>query len=364
MRILRISFSANVFRWFLLPVLSGLIGTATLAQEENQSRSEDDIISRMTRAEVLLVATLKNIQPTVQSQSIPPTTTYILTFGNDRKQLRSTSSTVPERGKYQHTKGRPGKPVQGQRFLLLGRFTGPPDQKGNSDQNKKEKKPNRNIGGRPTIPGGNVSFKVNLCVPVTKNRLAAAKKIAGFHPGWSLDDQDQPRSPWTRQNVGWPDPEQDEFETEVRDGKTGRPMGTVPDGIRISVQPVVPEDAKKYVNPDGDGKFRIIVKNETKKELRAPAIVASEEKVRWRQSIFLISQGRTHLLPGTESPRLPLHPASLEAGEKISTVIDLLPLETVDWPGGAWNVNFTFCIGDRCKKSTFYYKSDYHDALR
>ncbi|MCS7305502.1 MAG: hypothetical protein NZ602_10405, partial [Thermoguttaceae bacterium] len=127
----------------------------------------------------------------------------------------------------------------------------------------------------------------------------------------------------------------------------------------------------RWTNPDGDGEFRITVSNPTKEPVTVPALLAAGDRILWGNSLLVIQYGPVY----TDEPTVytcaeyepnpgPVKPVTLQPGEKVSGVINVLKLPLQLKMKGGFGLEFLFCLGERSVRQIFYYSSHYHDPIR
>jgi hypothetical protein len=183
-----------------------------------------------------------------------------------------------------------------------------------------------------------------------------ATLATSFPLGWTIKDK-KLISPWA--SVGKPGK-----------GKgsacsvTGRPVLLLGDGIRFSVEPVPPVVKMKFGNPDGDGEFKLIVKNETDQEREVPALLTDGKSIQWNECVVIRCQEKNYPIPGSTGNVAALKPVILQPRESVSGTTHALALQGPMWPMGGYRIEFQFCIGERSATHSFYYLSKHHDAIR
>ncbi|MCS7304884.1 MAG: hypothetical protein NZ602_07235, partial [Thermoguttaceae bacterium] len=127
----------------------------------------------------------------------------------------------------------------------------------------------------------------------------------------------------------------------------------------------------RWTNPDGDGEFRITVSNPTKEPVTVPALLAAGDRILWGNSLLVIHYGPSYVDKPTvytcaeyEPNPGPVKPVTLQPGEKVSGVINVLKLPLPDALGGGVALEFMFCLGERGVRKSFYYSFHYHDPIR
>jgi len=300
------------------------------------------------QSEFMMVATVQKEGPTIVSGSLPRLTRYVLNC-KVAEVLRGDKLDGPIRMEYQHREGTPGKPIDGEKYVVIGTLDG---------QEKDQKKGGGIVNQEPT------AGTVERLVPVSEQVLQKARGLSGLPLGWRLSERGKPVSPWSEAGVSWPKKTAYEFETTFQDVRNGRPALTVPDGVKMTVQQIVPNDTRKHVNPFGNGKFRITVTNRRNAEATVHALLQQNGTVRWKARLLFMNHSGVHVHPGASAPGADVRPVTLGSGESVETTVNVMRLKNVDWPDGGSRVYFRFGLGDRIAESFFYYKSDYHDRIR
>lgn len=213
---------------------------------------------------------------------------------------------------------------------------------------------------RPHRAGRAMALQATAVNPPEEHELLIVSTIGQLPIGWTLAPEGGMVSPWAKiDGYRWPTPM---FGPQCE--TTGRPA--LPTGpIDFKVEPIVDPDKQiQWTNPDGDGEYRVTVTNLTDKPLLVPGLFQRDGDILWEQSLVIICQGEARLLPGTTTPEKPIKIVRLDPGESVSTSVNVLALDGIDWPRGGSRVEFLFALGDRGSTQSFYYKSDHHDALR
>ena len=107
----------------------------------------------------------------------------------------------------------------------------------------------------------------------------------------------------------------------------------------------------KFGNPDGDGEFRLTVKNTTDKQVTVPALLTDGKEVLWKESLLIVCQGKTYTIPGSKGVRANPRPVVLEPGKSVSTVVNALTLSGPEWPRGGYRIEFVFALGEATNDS-------------
>jgi RNA polymerase sigma factor (sigma-70 family) len=188
-------------------------------------------------------------------------------------------------------------------------------------------------------------------------------KLACLVPmGWSLD-KNQPVSPWAALGKkAWP------ADAKIAGpfvcAKTGRPALMVGPGVELTVEKVPPVKVVKWGNPDGDGEYKITIKNTTNKAVSVPALLSAGKKVLWQDCLVILCQGKAYAIPGARGVEKAPRPTVLKPGEAISTVVNALALQGPEWPRGGYRIEFQFALGEKSATESFYYLSRHHDVVR
>jgi hypothetical protein len=190
-----------------------------------------------------------------------------------------------------------------------------------------------------------------------QGELADQAKLATSFPlGWTIKDN-KLISPWA--SVGKPGKAEGSACSV-----TGRPVLLLGDGIRFSVAPVPAAVKMKFGNPDGDGEFQMIVKNETEQEREVPALLTDGKEIKWNECVVIRCQDKNYPIPGSTGKVVGLKSVVLKPGESVSGTVHALALQGPMWPKGGYRIEFQFCIGERSATHSFYYLSKHHDAVR
>ena len=144
---------------------------------------------------------------------------------------------------------------------------------------------------------------------------------------------------------------------------TGRPGLLAGTAVEWTAEPVPPKKSIQWTNPDGDGEHKLTLTNPTDKPLPVPALLTQDGKILWRECVVIVSQERAYPCPGAKGVTGKVATLVLKPKESVSAVANVLAIKGIEWPGGS-RVEFTFCLGDKAKTTSFYYMSRHHDALR
>ena len=192
--------------------------------------------------------------------------------------------------------------------------------------------------------------------------MKIAKEAASLPLGWSKKG-DKFVSPWADLGAGaWPKPAKTAAGAVVC-SVTGRPAMLAGSGVSMKVEKVPPIKNVKWSNPDGDGEYTIIIKNETDKPLKVPALLSDDKGVLWNESLVILCQGKARPVPGAKGVKTAAKPTVLKANESITTVVHTFLLKNIRWPRGGYRVEFQFCLGEMSQTKSFYYRK-HHDPIR
>jgi RNA polymerase sigma factor (sigma-70 family) len=202
-----------------------------------------------------------------------------------------------------------------------------------------------------------------LAIAAATAELTAQVELASAVPlGWNMA-QDRLLSPWVGLGKNaWPAAAKGQGPLVC--GTTGRPALLVGKGIEFSVEMVPPAVAVKYANPDGDGEYRIALKNTTDKAVAIEALLSDGQKILWEESLVILCQGKVYSAPGAVGVKQPPQAVTLKPGESVSTVVNVLRLQGPEWPRGGYRIEFQFALGEKSVTQSFYYMSKHHDPLR
>jgi RNA polymerase sigma factor (sigma-70 family) len=289
-----------------------------------------DILGKWGGAEVLFVAKLDGVVAGPVGLSQPPVYTHTLNFTVE-KSLRSPFNK--------------GDKVTGTNVI------------------RQEKE--------PTFPAGECvvalkkvknDWRVVAVDLATPELVRQVELIAGVPVGWSME-KDALLSPWAVLGKNaWPTSEKGKGPLVCRE--TGRPALLVGQGIAFTVEAVPPAVSVQYANPDGDGEYKITVKNTTDKPKLVAALLSDGKKILWEECLVILCQGKTYMAPGAQGVKEPAKATVLKPGESVSTVVNILKLVGPDWPRGGYRIEFQFALGEKSSTESFYYLSRHHDPLR
>jgi hypothetical protein len=144
---------------------------------------------------------------------------------------------------------------------------------------------------------------------------------------------------------------------------TGRPVLLAGD-IRFTVEPMPPAVKLKYGNPDGDGEYKLTVKNETDREIEVPALLTDGKDIRWNECVVIRCQDKAYPVPGSTGNVKDLKAVVLKPGEAVSGTVHAFAINGPEWPRGGYRIEFQFCLAEKSATHSFYYLSKHHDPIR
>jgi len=194
-------------------------------------------------------------------------------------------------------------------------------------------------------------------VEVSSPETIAQAKLASSIPlGWTVKDG-KLLSPWAAKGkLGKGE--------GIACAVTGRPALLAGPGVRFEVEPVPPAVKFEFKNPDGDGEYKLTVKNVTDKEVTVPALLTDGKAIRWDESVVIRTQGKTYTLPGSTGDVSGLKPVVLKPGEAVSGTVSAFVMDGPEWPRGGYRIEFQFALGEKSATHSFYYFSTHHDPIR
>lgn len=186
--------------------------------------------------------------------------------------------------------------------------------------------------------------------------IEQATIATSFPIGWTIKDG-KLVSPWA--SIGKPGKAEG-----AACSVTGRPVLVAGGNVRFSVEPVPPAKKIQFGNPDGDGEYKLTVKNETDQEVEAPALLTDGKAIRWNECVVIRCQDKTYPIPGSTGSVAGLQPVVLKPGESVSGTTQIFALNGPPWPRGGSRLEFQFCLGEKSATHSFYYLSRHHDPIR
>jgi hypothetical protein len=220
--------------------------------------------------------------------------------------------------------------------------------------------------GKLCLVGGEVTHSgrtIRRIEEANEANIAAATAECRLPLGWTIADG-KAVSPWA--NLGadaWPKSAGD-LGAKTVCSVTGRPALFCGDGVEFTVATVPPKTSIKYTNPDGDGEYRLTVTNKTDKPLQVPALLSDGKDILWDNSVVIRCQGTTYTLPGFRKGLSKLEPVTLQPGQSVSGVVNVLSIEGPQWPQGGYRIGFQFCLGEKSVSHEFYYMTKHHGKIR
>jgi hypothetical protein len=195
----------------------------------------------------------------------------------------------------------------------------------------------------------------------TAKALAEVKAATSVPVGWTVKNG-KLVSPWAGLGkTAWPAAARGKgpFVCSV----TGRPA-RMAGNVDFTLEVVPPKVKLKYGNPDGDGEFKLTVKNSTDKAVTVPALLSDGKNILWKESLVILCQDKTYTIPGSKGVSAPAKPVVLKPGESVSTTVNALALKGPEWPRGGYRIEFLFALGEKSVTQSFYYLSRHHDPIR
>ena len=229
----------------------------------------------------------------------------------------------------------------------------------------RQEKPPEYPEGQSCLVAGETTFSGRMIKRIEAAddaRVEAATTACLLPIGWSMING-RVVSPWAAMGP-FARPVTASTETNVLRDVSGRPALFCGDGVSLSVTPEPPRKSIQWTNPDGDGEYRIVVSNKTTKTTSVPALLTSGGEVLWANSVLVLCQGKTYVLPGYRRDIAAPAPLTLQPGQSVSGVVNPLALEGPEWPRGGYRIGFQFCLGEKSVSHEFYYMSNHHDAVR
>ncbi|MFP4106095.1 MAG: hypothetical protein ACLFVU_08395 [Phycisphaerae bacterium] len=221
------------------------------------------------------------------------------------------------------------------------------------------------VKGKEYVVASNQTGKmwvIAAAEPATKENVTIASKGAFLPAGWKLRDSKY-LSPWAEKGkTYWP--KEAKPQARIECVKTGRPGLLAGENIDVSAEPIIPKKTQKYKNPQGNGLFRLRVKNTGKKAVEIPALLQADGKILWSESLVVLRGDKAYTLPESDCVPKDVRSFSLGAGKSVSVVINALAIKGIDWPGGGRAVQLKFCLGQEIAPGTFHYYSELHDPMQ
>jgi hypothetical protein len=186
--------------------------------------------------------------------------------------------------------------------------------------------------------------------------IEQATIATSFPIGWTIKDG-KLVSPWA--SIGKPGKAEG-----AACSVTGRPVLPAGVDVRFSVEPVPPAKKVQFGNPDGDGEYKLVVKNLSDQEVEVPALLTDGKSIRWNESVVIRCQDKTYPIPGSTGSVAGLQPVVLKPGDSVSGTTQIFALDGPPWPKGGYRLEFQFCLGEKSATHSFYYLSRHHDPIR
>ncbi|MCS7304893.1 MAG: hypothetical protein NZ602_07280 [Thermoguttaceae bacterium] len=195
--------------------------------------------------------------------------------------------------------------------------------------------------------------------------LREARTACGLPFGWRIENG-QVVSPWA--DLGPKVWQGDTLGAKTVCAKSGRPALLAGDKILLKVEPVLPPNLDKVVNPRGDGEFKITVTNPTNEPITVPALLVKGDTILWANSLVILCgdhvEMEPYICPDIQLETGPLHSVRLQPGQSVSGTINILKLPGKSWVQGDHSVQLLFCLGERCAETWFAFSWPYHAKLR
>jgi hypothetical protein len=308
---------------------------------------------KLNQGQIIMVATVTSTEMLMTTMSLPPRYALQFNVGKDAELLRGQIEGNIETIDFRYmTLDKDALPSVGDKLVLAVSTT-------------------KTTGG--------VMHVIDGLYNGDDDTIKLARQAVSLPVGWSINDEGKPVSPWASFGEKYP---AELFTSAILDkmkrptcAETDRPALALPEGIALTVEQVIPEDAKQYVNSYGDGKFKITLKNTTEKKLSIPALLAVENDSKMMlldESLVVLHQGKPVFRPQknwfstvmqimrlSSAPK----PVEIEPGKTFSFEFNTLELQGIDWPRGGSRVQFTFALGGQAQTNFFYYFSRHHDKL-
>ena len=318
----------------LLPALSLIIlfgnSIPSYGQDANPGITQDNF-RKFSTAQEVFTAKLTKVIPGPVGLSNPPLFTFKLQFEVNKVFRGSLKKGKTITGNYSiRQKGQPTFPVGKECVVALS----------------------KNRGG----------LRVDS-VQQAKAELVDRVKLACSVPvGWMLKG-DKLVSPWAVFGKNsWP--KKFKGKGNILCSVTGRPPLMVGANVEFRVEKVPPKKKVKFGNPDGDGEYKITVKNVGEKPAIIPALLSDAKNTLWNESLVIVCQKKAYPVPGSKGIKGYVQPTILQPGEEVSTVVNALKLQGPDWPRGGYRIEFRFALGEMSETESFYYLSRHHDPIR
>ncbi len=291
---------------------------------------------RLNQAGLVLVGEVVEVGQAIAAMSMPPQYNVSFTLGKDTQALRGVVD-----GKVEvrlHTMDEAMLPKRGDKVIVV------------ADR------------------GEDGAVQSTLLLPATPEHFKLAERATSVPVGWGLVAEGVV-CPWSALGAkAWPKALDALVPADqpgsVRCSKTGRPALMLGQGLTLSVEQVIPEKVEQWVNPYGDGTFRVTLTNTTDAPVTTAVLLAQGEAVLWEESLVVIHGGMAKPLSSAKGLPATAKPVTLQPHASISTTVDTLALDGVDWPQGGSRVHFSFALGEQSVGSFFYYFSKHHDKLR
>ena len=204
--------------------------------------------------------------------------------------------------------------------------------------------------------------------PINVTTLDHVVKLIDLPYGWSLNEDGEPLSPWSglgnQAHMG-------DDEPALRCDDSERGFSPADEGLTLMAGKIPAEFQNSY-NRDGNGYFRLSLRNPTEFPLSIPALRRNKEGILWRESLVcLISTSSGATANAVCLPRFSslqelkdTEATVLEPGEEVSTIVNPLLFSSFPSISGYSQLTLRFCLGKTFAQSTFYFNSSYHEKIR
>eukprot|EP00123_Amoebidium_parasiticum_P019956 comp39014_c0_seq1/m.47368 comp39014_c0_seq1/g.47368 ORF comp39014_c0_seq1/g.47368 comp39014_c0_seq1/m.47368 type:complete len:317 (-) comp39014_c0_seq1:50-1000(-) len=200
----------------------------------------------------------------------------------------------------------------------------------------------------------------------TPENLAKAKHLSQLPVGWAASGVGVV-CPWAPLGAEAWKPQIWEGPTSpLKCEVTGRPGLLTGPNVIMTAKPVPPEKSIEWTNPDGDGLYTITVTNTSSQPTKCPALLQNAEngEILWAESLCMVCQNKAFRMPESRGVSGKVRVLTLQGNESVSTIVNAIGMDGVEWPKGGYRIEFMFCLGELVSDASFYYMSRHHDAIR
>ncbi|TNE46486.1 MAG: hypothetical protein EP343_23045 [Deltaproteobacteria bacterium] len=301
------------FLWLVATMVMLALGGGASASKKPMTykgkthpKKQVSLMKRFQRADTVLIGGVAKITGYSVLESMPPI--HVLRFKLGECQSIKGRFDCNQEIHYS-TRNPKALPKKGQRWLLALKMR------------------------QQTLPKSRVRYSLLYKAPVTKKSLRIARIAAKTPLVWKS---------WNR-----------------------KPLGQY---IRLDVAQVQPFWQHKWVNPYGDGVFRITITNTDYQTHNVPALKVlgrgPGRRIFWERALLVTKEGQLHEVPGASKVSIPKEARTLvlRGGESVSVNVNVLRLGCKICPGGG-GADYTFHLGAKSISSFFYYSHKYHSGL-